>query len=171
MRRILLVCGLVFTFFLSPVRAYHEIADLSRLVPGLVILTSFAYDYGDMLAKVTYQGKDYKPHEATEKILPLLDWRSRPDKLELGVAWVKVFALHRTEVIEKGDKNLPGDDQVPRAEILEDGTFRYTAWVRVMSGREPGLYVFKKQIDVSPDAVMTVTNLEIPDTRPVFNSR
>lgn len=153
---------MLFTFCFSPALAYHEIADLSRLVPGLNVMTTFAHDYGDMLYKVSYEGEEYSPSEATAKVLPKLNWSSRSDKVELGTAWVKVFALHGSQVLEAGDRRLASEEEAPRAEILPDGTFRYTAWVVVMSGREPGTFVYKKQVEITPDAIMKVVDLQSP---------
>ncbi len=162
MKRTLLACVLLVALLIAPASGHRETTKLSALVPGLDVVTTFAHDYGERLYKVNFEGEEYAPGEATEKILPLIDWKTRPDKLELAVAWVKVFALHGGQVIEEGDERLSGPEEAPRAEFLADGTFRYTAWVVTMSGRNPGTLVFKKQVEISPDAVMTVVDLHTP---------
>jgi hypothetical protein len=145
-----------------PVLAFHEESRLMELVPGLNIITSFAHDYGERLDRVIFQDKEYKPGEATEKILPTLNWNNRPDKLELGVAWARVFALHGCEVLEKGHYLWKDDFQEPLAEILEDGTFRYRCCVAKMTGRNPGRIYFKR-VEISPQAIMKVTPIGFPE--------
>lgn len=144
--RILLLCCLV----LRPALADRPLLELQQRVPGLSILTSFAHDHGDMLHSVQYQGQTCSPSEASRKILPLLEWPQRPDRLALGEAWVKVFAFHGCEVQA---------EPAPRAEMLPNGDFRYTAWAVVMTGREPGTFRVHRQVDISPQGDLKVIDL------------
>lgn len=164
MRNITGIVLLLLALLAVPVLAHRDESSLMMMVPGLNLRTSFAHDYGDMLVGVVYQDKEYKPGEATEKILPTLDWNTRPDKLELGVAWSKVFALHGCEVLEKGHYLWRQDFEAPVAEILADGTFRYSCWVAKMTGRNPGQIYFRR-VEISPQAVLTVTPMTQADPR------
>lgn len=158
MLKIVLPAAICLWLLAGPVLAFREEGVLQMLVPGLDIRTSFAQDYGEMLESVSYQGQKYSPGEATEKILPALGWKTRSDKLELGTAWAKVFALHGCEVLEKGHYLYRKDYHEPRAEVRPNGTFCFTAWVADMTGREPGS-IYHKRVEISPESVMTVTNL------------
>ena len=140
---------------LGPAAAINH-GELYRLVPELSILTTFAHDYGDSISKVTYKGTDYAPGEATAKILPLLGWPDRVDKLELGVAWAKAFGLYGFEVLTRDHYLYRDGIAEPVAEFLPDGTFRYTAWVANLRGREPG-GVSLRAVEITPEAVLTVT--------------
>jgi len=165
MRNLIGVVFLTLVLLAVPVLAQRDEGRLMMMVPGLSIRTSFAHDYGDMLVGVVYQDKEYPPGEATQKILPTLNWNTRPDKLELGVAWSKVFALHGCDVLEKGHYLWRKDFQAPVAEILADGTFRYSCWVANMTGRHPGQIYFRR-VEISPQAVMTVTPMSKADSSP-----
>lgn len=155
MQRTLLL-ALVFSLLtLSPAFSWREKATLQALIPDLEIHTSFAHDYGESLEKVTYKGQEFEPHEATSKILPLLNWRERADKLELGTAWARFFGLYGCDVLSEGHYLHREEFDEPVAELLPDGTFRFTAWVADMRGREPGRISYT-WVEISPDAVMTV---------------
>lgn len=135
---------------LRPALADRALMQLEQMVPGLSILTSFAHDHGDMLHSVQYQGQSCAPAEASRKILPLLDWPQRPDRLALGEAWVKVFAFHGCELQA---------EPAPQAEMLPNGNFRYTAWAVVMTGREPGTFRVHRQVEISPQGDLKVLDL------------
>jgi len=152
---VLLAC---LTSLAASAPASQEEGALYRLVPDLFISTSFAHDYGEMLESVTYQGRKFSPQEATKMILPSLGWNTRPDKLELGTAWAKVIGLHGFEVLQQGHYLQRREHREPLAEVLPNGTFRLTVWVVDLSGREPG-GISHKQVDISSDFVMTVTDL------------
>ena len=159
MRRLLqaLFCLLL----LQPAWARGEIAALERLVPGLQIVTSFAHDYGERITSVTYAGETFTPSEATQRLLPRLDWSHRSDRLTLGVAWVRVFAFHGCEILDASDARL-GTAAPPQAELLSSGSFRYTAWAVVMTGRQPGRQRLHRQVEISPAAELQVRELAAP---------
>jgi hypothetical protein len=141
---------------LRPALADRPLLQLEQMVPGLSIMTSFAHDAGDLLSRVDYEGKSYSPSEATQQILPRLNWPSRPDRLALGEAWVKVFAFHGCEV---------QSEPAPLAEMLPNGNFRYTAWAVVMTGREPGTFRVHRQAELTPEAALKVVDLQPKQTR------
>ncbi len=156
MRR--LVHLILFAWLLHPALARHEHYELERLIPGLSIRTTFAHDYGERLDSIGFQGQFFAPGEATHAILPRVDWLQRSDKLELGVAWAKVFGFHGCELLEKDDPRL-GTALAPHAEFLDNGTFRYQAWAVVMTGREPGRRRILRRVEITPDALLNVTDL------------
>lgn len=128
---------------------------LQTLVPELRLRTSFADDYGETLEEVVYDGVSYRPHEATKKVLPQLKWQQRDDRLELSEAWVRTMALHGCEVLEKGHRRLPEGATGPKVEFLEDGTFQFTGWVMILTGRHPGGVAWRK-VTITPEADMKV---------------
>lgn len=134
----------------------HDEGQLYRLVPGLSILTSFAHDFGDSISKVTYQGVDYEPGEASVKILPLVNWPDRADKLQLGIAWARVFGLQGCEVLSEGHYMHRPEHPEPVAEFMPDGTFRYTAMVVNLRGRNPG-GIFQRVIEIAPSGELTAS--------------
>lgn len=158
MRTVPLIAFACLALFTSPVSASQDEGALLLLVPGLDIRTTFAHDYGEMLESVSYQGQQYSPKEATEKILPALGWKNRSDKLELGTAWAKVFGLPGCDVLQSGHYMYLKEHHEPLAEVLSNGTFRFTAWVADMRGREPG-GIHHRRVEISPESVMTVTEL------------
>lgn len=157
MRRALLIAVACLCLAGAPASASPDQWVLLQLAPGLDIRTHFAHDYGEMLDSVSYQGQNYTPQEATEKILPALGWKTRSDKLKLGAAWAKVLGLHGCEVLHKGHYMHKPEYHEPLAEVLSNGTFRLTAWVVDLRGREPGR-IYHKQVEITPESVMTVTN-------------
>lgn len=157
MKRVFLIAAACLALFAGPALAFREEGELLLLVPGLDIRTHFAHDYGEILDSVSYQGRKYTPGEATEKILPALGWKTRSDKLELGTAWAKVFGLHGCEVLQKGHYLHSKEQHEPLAEVLSNGTFRFTAWVADMRGREPGS-IYHRRVEISPESVMTVVD-------------
>lgn len=157
MRKSLLAAAFLW-LLAGPILASLREGALLMLVPGLEIRTSFAHDYGEMLESISYQGQKYSPTEATEKILPALGWKTRSDKVELGTAWAEVIGLHGCEVLQKGHYLHRKEFHEPLAEVLTNGTFRLTAWVADLRGREPGR-IYHKQVEISPESVMTVTSL------------
>lgn len=142
-----------------PALALSDLNRLQVLVPGLVLHTRFAHDYGTMLSDVTYDGVTYRPNEATEKILPLLDWQERKDKLEFAEAWARVFGMYGSEVLEPGDARLGPDMEGPKSGLLDDGTFYYEAWVVNLRGRKPG-GISKLRVEISPEANLVVEDVD-----------
>lgn len=131
---------------------------LAALVPDLSYLTTFAHDYGDSIAVFHFRGQTYQPSEASLKILPQLDWAKRPDRLLLGKAWAEEICLYGWEVLtpeHPGAKDVPA----PQAEILPDGTFRYTATARSMRGRNPGSQSTRWQVIIDLEGQITQTAL------------
>ena len=137
-------------------------SQLHQFDPEIMLKTSFAHDYGTLLDAVVYRGVEYSPSEAAEKILPLLNWKTREDRLELGQAWIESIALFNSEVIRPGNTRHPGLDG-PQAIILPDGTVRYTAWASWSAGRTPGATRTLWQIDINPEGRVTKTSLEDVD--------
>lgn len=150
-------CCLFFALLLSPVEA--QLPKLDQMVPGLSIRTSFANDQGDLLDAVIFRGVEYKPGEASSKILPLLNWETREDRLELGQAWVEEIALFGSKVVRPGNERFPDLDG-PQAIILPNGTVRYTAWAVSMRGRSPGSQVHQWQVDIDPEGRVSSTTLK-----------
>lgn len=143
--------------------SWSEPRPLSLLIPGLNLRTSFAHDYGDMLDSIHYQGREYRPHEACKPVLTAAGWKGREDKLLLGEAWAREVVLHGSELVtEKNLRGLPRD-YAARAELLADGTFRYTATAISMRGRNPGSSSARYQIEISPEAELKVTRLSASD--------
>lgn len=140
----------VFALLFFQQLALAQVLPLELQIPGISIITSFAHDHGDLLHEIRYQGKAYPPHEATQAILTQVGWAERTDKLQLGEAWARQIALFGNEIVEK---------QHPKAEILPDGTFRFTALTIYMRGRSPGSQSALYQVDISPNAELKVTNL------------
>lgn len=132
--------------------AHAQSMELMRLCPGLSFLTTFAHDYGESIQHVTLEGVNYSPAEATRTVLCHYGWREGADKLELGKAWVEGFVFFGSEV--RGE---------PLVELLPNGDFRYTGWAVSMRGREPGASSTRYQVDITPQAEMTVTTLEHQD--------
>ena len=151
--------------------ASAQYGNLQALVPELALRTSLADDYGTLLEAVVFRGVEYKPSEASEKILPQLNWATRDDRLELGQAWIETIVLFDSEVIRPGDERFPELDG-PKAIILPDGTVRYTAWAVYMRGRLPGSARTLWQVDIGPDGGIGKTPLKAFDpTRPYFPPR
>ncbi len=148
---------LIFAVLLLPVEA--QLPRLEQMVPGLSIRTSFASDHGDLLDAIIFRGVEYKPSEASSKILPMLNWGTREDRLELGQAWVEEIALFGSEVVRPGNERFPDLDG-PQAIILPSGTVRYTAWAVSMRGRSPGSQVHQWQVDIDPEGRVTTTSLK-----------
>ena len=138
---------------------------LAALVPELSVLTSFAHDYGDSVASVHFRGTAYEPAEASEKILPLLEWTKRSDREALGAAWVEEICLQGWEIVTP---ERPGSEGVagPTSEILSDGTFRYTATAISMRGRSPGSDWARWQFDITPEGKITSTALAKSEDQP-----
>ena len=127
--------------------AAARLRKLAALVPELSYMTEFAHDYGERIAYFTFRGERYQPDEASVKILPQLDWAARSDRLLLGEAWAEEVCLYGWEVLtpsHPGAREVP----LPKAEILPDGTFRYTATARSMRGRTPGSPTTRWQIEI-----------------------
>lgn len=135
---------------------------LQSLIPELSLRTSFAHNYGTILEAVVYQGVEYEPGEASAKILPLLGWETREDRLEVGQAWIESIVLFDSDVIRPGDAKNPDLDG-PKAIVLPDGTVRYTAWATSMRGRSPGSARTLWRVDISPDGRVTKMPLKTID--------
>lgn len=129
---------------------------LAQQLPDVELHTSFADDYGEVLRKIRYHGKDYEPSQATQAILTSVGWSSREgaDRLLLGEAWVREVVLFGSEVLNR-------EQPQPKSEVLADGTFRFTARVMNLRGREPG-GVSLQRIEISPTAEVKVTQLKDP---------
>ena len=124
--------------------------ELTLLIPDLHLLTSFAHDHGDMLHKVQFRGQEYPPHEATRRVLTAVGWADRKDKVKLGEAWVREIVLFGLEVVE--GKQLQAVSPAPTSELLEDGTYRFTALVVSMRGRQPSRDHYFYKVEISPNA-------------------
>ena len=124
---------------------------LAQQLPDVELQTSFAHDYGEILQAVRYHGKDYQPSQATQAILTSVAWSSRDDRRLLGEAWVREVVLFGSTVLERAQPE-------PKSEILPDGTFRFTARVMNLRGRNPG-GVSLQRIEISPTAELKVTHL------------
>lgn len=148
----LILCLLLF----APATARPR--KLAALVPELSLGTSFAHDRGDAITVVSFRGTSYQPAEAAEKILPQLEWSTRPDREALGAAWVEEICLHGWDVVKPERPGFEGPPE-PTTEILPDGTFRYTATAISMLGRTPGKHWTRWQFDISPEGKITATAL------------
>lgn len=158
-----LQCLLLTVMLIASAAAFPR--KLAALVPELSVMTSFAHDYGDRVESVHFRGTAYKPAEASEKILPLLDWTNRLDREALGAAWVEEICLQGWEIVtpeRPGSKEVPG----PTSEILSDGTFRYTATAISMTGRSPGSEWARWQFDITPEGKITQTVLAKSESQP-----
>lgn len=129
--------------------AWAKVRSLDELLPGLMVLTSFAHDLGDAIHSVSYAGREYPVHEATKGVLTAAGWKAREDKLELGEAWVREIVLYGSQVGEG------------KAELLPDGTFRFTAVAISMQGREPGRHSTRWRVQISPEGDLTA----VPEQR------
>lgn len=133
-----------------------------EVFPGVGLLTQFAHDYGDRLVKVTYQGVEYEPSQATAAVLPLHGWNDPSRRLRLGEAWAREMAFPGFRVLtnEPAAFTSGAPFTAPKSEILPDGTFRYTAWTEQTTGRNPGGLLLQ-QAEIDAEARMSV----LPSTR------
>ena len=135
--------------------AWAQPRPLSLLLPGLSVLTSFAHDYGESIRSITYGGREYTYQEATKGVLTAAGWKERSDKLELGEAWAREIVFYGSAIVS--EKLAP--ELAPKAELLADGTFRFTAVTLSMRGREPGSTSTRYRVEISPQAELTLTSL------------
>ena len=135
--------------------AWAQPRPLTLLLPNLSVLTSFAHDYGDSIRSITYAGREYSYQEATKGVLNAAGWTERSDKLELGEAWAREIVLYGSTIVS--EKLAP--EFAPKAELLADGIFRFTAVTLSMRGREPGSTSTRYRVEISPQAELTLTSL------------
>ena len=69
------------------------------------------------------------------------------------------------EVVFFGSRVVESGLPKPKAELLADGTFRFTAVVMNLRGREPG-GVSLQQAEISPGAELKVTHLPYKTSPP-----
>ncbi len=130
--------------------------SFSAAFPEVSVLKAFAHDYGDRLEKVTYKGVDYTPAEATRPVLMAHGWADPANRVRLGRAWAEEIAFPGDRVLETAPLGFVTSVPFtpPQAELLPDGTFRFTAWFQRLTGREPG-GVLRQGVEISTEAEMT----------------
>lgn len=155
MRKLFVILGLLV------ISAAAQSPSFYSLFPGVSVRTSFAHDYGEMFDAVTFEGQEYTAQEAAAILLPRFGWADSANRLRLGTAWANEVVLFGSELVEK-QPEVDGKSN-SSAEILPDGTFRYTVWTVSMRGRSPGSEFTRWQVEITPQAEVRTAALESED--------
>ncbi len=133
---------------------------------GVILHTSFAHNYGDMLVKVEYKGKFYEPREAANAILPQIGWDVPEDRENLAMAWIEQVELADLTILRKVPDDFPASQfHTPKVQRFTDGSVEVTVWVKEPIGMVPVDQYRQLHFEINADGQLkadTVTRVDIP---------